>query len=256
MTNVFKNRLQEVIILATIFLTFPSCKKDDRKFGQPQTFYGKEVVVGSGTARSFIKTNESGNPQSIGFTFSALALSNLPMSSVAFLIPVPAENNTMVDHISFDFNAHGHEPSGIYDVPHFDVHFYNISQAEQENISNTSPEMEVLPPATYIPTDYVPIPGGDAKMGKHWTDSTGNEFHGVAFDKTFIYGSYNGQFIFHEAMVALSYLQTKPNATMEIKQQAKVQVGGYYPTKYSISYDEEKQNYTISLDGLQRRISQ
>lgn len=257
MKNLYRSTRHKVLCLTVCLLTvLNSCTKDDDTNRGAQTIYGQEISVGSGKAQSFILTDERGDPQKIGFTFTAATLTNLPMHSAKFEIPVPKGNNTMVDHISFDFNAHGHEPPGIYDVPHFDIHFYNISKAERESISTTNPKIEILPPSEYIPLDYAPIPGGDPQMGKHWTDTTGHEFHGIAFDKTFIYGSYDGRFIFHEAMAALSYLQTKPNVTMDIKQQAKVQVGGYYPRKFSILYDEQKQVYTVSLDDLHVRLAQ
>ncbi|RYD93814.1 MAG: hypothetical protein EOP50_10530, partial [Sphingobacteriales bacterium] len=60
-------------------------------------------------------------------------------------------------------------------------------------------------------------------MGKHWADTTAVEFHGKKFEKTFIYGSYNGKFIFLEPMIALDYLKTKPNITLPISQAAKAQ---------------------------------
>jgi hypothetical protein len=244
-------------VLSIFFITaLYGCSKDENTSDQTGMLLGEEITVGEGTARSFIAVDSKGDPQKIGFTFSASTLENLPMHSAMFEIAVPKGNNTMVDHISFDFNAHGHEPPGVYDVPHFDIHFYNISKAERAVIQPNTAAMDLLPSAEYIPRDYAPIPGGDINMGKHWTDTTGTEFHGKPFDKTFIYGSYNGMFIFHEAMVALSYLQTKPNVTMEVKQQSKVQVGGYYPSAFSITYDEAKQLYTVSMDNLQRRIAQ
>lgn len=248
--------LRRTLLCSFFVIALYGCSKDENTNDQARMLLGDEVTVGEGTARSFISLDSQGDPEQIGFTFTASTLENLPMHSAMFEIPVPKGNNTMVDHISFDFNAHGHEPPGVYDVPHFDIHFYNISKAERAVIQPNTAAMDLLPSAEYIPKDYAPIPGGDVNMGKHWTDTTGSEFHGKPFDKTFIYGSYNGMFIFHEAMVALSYLQTKQNVTMPVKQQAKVQVGGYYPAAFSISFDEAKQLYTISMDNLQRRIAQ
>lgn len=254
-TQAFRAFIMPLFLLPLLFL-LNGCSKDESANDRATSLFGEDVTVGRGTARSFIIVNSVGDPEQIGFTFTASTLEDLPMHSAMFEIPVPKGNNTMVDHISFDFNAHGHEPPGVYDVPHFDIHFYNISKAERAAIKPNTKEMELLPSAEYVPQDYAPIPGGDPNMGKHWTDTTGTEFNGKPFDKTFIYGSYDGRFIFHEAMIALSYLQTKPNVTMAIKQQNKVQVGGYYPASFSIKFDEEKQLYTVSMDNLQRRIAQ
>jgi hypothetical protein len=252
MIKLYKKSLKGICLLAALALFLDSCKKDDATFYQPTVAYGENVTLGNGKAQSFVTKDANGNPTSIGFSFSADALVNLPATNTMTTIPAPANNGTLVDHLSFDFNANGHEPAGIYDVPHFDIHFYMISEAEQHMIVS-GPEMQVLPSSEYIPTNYQPIPGGDPMMGKHWADVSAKEFNGQPFDHTFIFGSYNGKFIFHEAMVSLAFFNSKQNFTDVIETQAKVQREGYYPKTYSISYDAAKKIYTVTLDQLTLR---
>lgn len=252
MIKLYKRSLKGIYVLAALALLLDACKKDDTAFPQPTTTYGKTVPLFGGKAQSFVTKDASGIPQSIGFFFSEEALNDLPTTNTMTMIPAPEDNGTLVDHMSVDFNAHGHEPAGIYDVPHFDLHFYMIPEMEQHAIVN-GPEMELLPPAEYYPQDYADIPGGDPMMGKHWADLTSKEFNGQPFDRTFIYGSYNGRFIFHEAMVTLEFFKSKQNFSDKIKQQTKVQRDGYYPQKYSVTYDATTKIYTVSLDQLSLR---
>ncbi len=154
------------------------------------------------------------------------------------------------DHIDFGWNPHGHEPPGIYDVPHFDVHFYMISVDYQNTILD--PALIVTPPdAQYIPAGYF-TPGGLVPlMGEHWLDFNAAELNGGDFTKTFIYGSYDQEFIFYEPMITLAYLQQKGNEKMAIPQpEAFQRTGLYYPTTYSINYDAVKKEYLITLENL------
>ena len=54
---------------------------------------------------------------------------------------------------------------------------------------------------------------GFPRMGLHWADAAAPEFSGQPFVKTFIYGSYDGAFIFAEPMLTKAYLESKPVAT-------------------------------------------
>jgi len=78
-------------------------------------------------------------------TLSDGALENLPAGddhgddhgdghdhALAVTLPMPSQAvGTNIDHISLDWNPNGHEPAVLYGAPHFDVHFYMISQAQK-----------------------------------------------------------------------------------------------------------------------------
>ena len=249
MVKLYKRVLKGIHLVAALSLILSACKKDSTIVHQPTTTYGKTVALFGGKAQSFVTKDADGVPQTIGFSFSADALDNLPATNSMVTIPAPEDNGTLVDHMSVDFNAKGHEPPGVYDVPHFDLHFYMIPEVEQMAIV-PGPQMEVLPATEYIPKDFISFPSGDPMMGKHWGDATSKEFNGQAFDRTFIYGSYNGKFIFHEAMVTLAYFHSKQSFTDIVKQQKKVQRDGYYPQTYSVIYDAKSKLYTVTLNQL------
>jgi hypothetical protein len=239
-------------VLSLLFLISSCDKDDDQNATDLKITYGNFVNVGNGKARSFISKNADGSVKEVGFNFTEDALSGLPDQNTPFVLPMPADNKTQINHISFDYSVHGHGPEHIYDVPHFDVHYYMISEQEKNSITVTDPKIDILPPASSIPKNYIPGPN-EAKMGKHWVDSTSHELHGKDFTSTFVYGSYNGKFIFLEPMISVNYLKTKPNVMLDVVSLASVQQTGLYPQKYAILWEKERREYTVSLNNLTLR---
>jgi hypothetical protein len=168
---------------------------------------------------------------------------------------MPAQASaTGIDHISLDWNPHGHEPAFLYGAPHFDVHFYMISQAEQDKIPGGLDTTYV--DAKYIAPDYwSPDPTSVPMMGRHYVDSTSHEFRGVPFDRTFIYGFSKGTMVFFEPMITKAYLESHPvSATMPVKMpQAYQRTGKYYPSKYTVHYEASTKETIVRLEGLVRK---
>jgi len=227
-------------------------------------FAGEAAPVGNGTARSWVAMDKDGKPTAIGVTFTEAALAGLPQSLTPgliwteFLLPLPPEASaTGFNHIGFNWNPKGHDPEGVYKVPHFDFHFYLISPADRDRITTRGDDLERVRkplPAEFIPDGYVIAPASEEPgMGLHWVEPNSHEFHGKAFTHTFIYGSYDGRMIFLEPMMTKAFLETRPNITVPIKLPAKYQKPGYYPTQYSVKYDPESREYTVSIEGLALR---
>jgi hypothetical protein len=128
-----------------------------------------------------------------------------------------------------NWNPAGHEPPGIYDLPHFDLHYYMISNEEREAMDNA--KMDILPDAAYFPQTYISPGPGVPKMGNHWLDVTSPELNGQTFTQTFLMGSYNSQVIFYEPMITKAFLKSTSNFERAIPQPAKYQAAGWYPTK-------------------------
>jgi hypothetical protein len=238
--------------------------------------YGPAQALGNGTARTYVILDTAGRPASLGVALSEGAMSGLPQtpkpgmpSAVMLMLALPtAAEVTGFDHVMLDWNPQGHEPEHVYTLPHFDFHFYTISEAEQMAIMPTAPQFAErasrLPPDEFVPNGYVSahIPMGVAPaaatipmMGLHWLDAAAPELHGRTFTGTFIYGSYDGRFIFAEPMITKAYIESVkslPGNTVvsAVKVPAKYQRAGYYPTRYTISWDAGSQEYRIALDGL------
>ncbi|WP_224995801.1 DUF5602 domain-containing protein [Cesiribacter sp. SM1] len=219
------------------------------------TYYGPAVPVGGGVARVRAEISKNGEPLSIGVVLSDKAVTNLPHEMTEYVLQLPKKARlTPFDHFTLDWNPHGHEPDHIYTHPHFDMHFYTISQDERASIGFNDPLAENLPDPQYMPASYIALPGSIPMMGKHWVDPASPELNGADFTQTFLWGSYNKKVIFLEPMITLDYLLSKPNKNFELQQPAAYQQSGkYYPTSYSIRYDEKRKEHAIDLLGLIKR---
>ena len=235
-----------------------------------RTVLGNAVALGNGTVRTYLTTTADGTPVELGVAVTEAALTGLPHHGgstvpqpdghVMFehVLPLPAGNPTPFKHVVLNWNPGGHEPPGIYDTPHFDVHFYTISGAERIAIDAADPEFqrkaERRPAADLIPKGYIlPAPVGFPQMGVHWVDPTSPELNGKPFTSTFIYGSWNGNLIFAEPMFTKAFLESKPQFTAPLPAPARYQSPGYYPSGYSVKWEEAKREYRIALVGLVKK---
>lgn len=215
------------------------------------TFYGPAVSIGIGIAQTFVMMSHSGTPESVGIRFSEKYLENLPDTEEKWTLNLPQQvEGLLIDHIDFGWNPHGHVPSGIYDVPHFDFHFYTVSKDYVNNINDPA-KAGMLPAHEFWPATYFPSPGFVPMMGKHWLSGLANELQpGGEFTQTFIYGSYESMFIFYEPMITLDYFNQKGNEQFDIFQPTAFQRNGYYPTSYSITYDSIRKEYRVVLENM------
>lgn len=237
------------MLAAAVFAA--GCSEDSTTPSLAKTIIGQEVAMGGGKVRSWIKLDAAGNPSAVGVTFGEAALTGLDTTSQVFALTLPAEKSmTPVDHITVDWNPRGHLPDSIYTLPHFDFHFYTITQAVQDAI--TYGPNNVTVGAQFIPPSYIGDPISIPKMGVHYTDSSAGEFHGSLFDKTFVYGFSGANHVFLEPMITLAYLEGRKTAATPVSiaynQPAAFQkTGVYYPTYYDITYDATAKEYTVSL---------
>ncbi len=261
----FLIRKLSIIIAIVAIVGMQSCMEDESvlennetlselKNATMNTFYSKTVPVGNGVARAWIKTSKMGNPLEVGINLSGKALMNLPDEPMQYVLPLPkGKGNHFYKHVLFDWNPGGHEPPGIYDLPHFDFHFYIIPSEQREAIPPMNPPyMDPAPDPMYIPLNYMQLPGLVPQMGAHWVDSTSSELPPVfeTFTKTFILGSYQSEYIFWEPMITREYLLSQPDDVIPIPQPQAYQKDGWYAMDYTISYSSHPETYTIALVNL------
>ncbi len=248
-----------LFIFATIFLL--GCEEDQSTEQEPlqaTEFTGAKVPVGDGEAWTYVETNAGQTPIAIGIQFTADALVNLPTGSMhadEFVLQLPTEITvTPYDHITLDWNEHGHEPMNVYDRPHFDIHFYFMSMAERNQISPTDSVQFNKPLAEdYLPSMYLETPGGVPRMGAHIIDLMSPEIAGTGiFTHTFIYGKYDGEVNFLEPMVTKETLDAQVAIDKEIRQPSAWQKSGYYPQRYTVDYDASTQIYSIIMKDLMK----
>ena len=258
----------------------------------PDRVSGWRAQLGKGDVASFAELQPTGAPTTLGIAISADALASLPpepsdhhhcfdrdgdgVTSHAtecahtheFVIPLPdavsQRDDVPFKWVLLNWNMHGHMPPGIYDVPHFDVHFF-IQSIEDVFAIHDGPCGPEMVNCDHFATAKLPLPDGlmhpDFKdvdavapaMGNHLIDLDGHEFHGMPFTMSWIYGVYGGRVTFYEQMVALDFLQSRPNACAPIKATPSVAVAGYYPTQRCVRYDAASDAYVVSLEGFTYR---
>ena len=261
--------------------------------------YGTPVQVGNGTVRTYVVLDQKdeSRPLEIGVAMSESSLEGLPapmqmpaengksgeMANMnMYLLDLPAQNPTQYKFVQFDWNPLGHEPAGVYDLPHFDFHFYTVPKDVRASIVPSDPQyfakaanfpapefrapfyIDAATPAG-APAGAVTVP----QMGLHWLDVRSPELQRMAgnpagfkpFTKTFIYGSWNGQFIFDEPMITRSYILSKQAATnpaeideiIPVSTAQRYSPAGYYPSAYRITWDAQQKEYRIALTQLSWR---
>lgn len=252
-----------VVLAATAMTTLTGCGDDEpTSTSKAGTFKGTTTVVGKGSAYSWVKLDDAGNPTSIGISLTDSAmvgLSEVPFPPQMFNVSLPAQASaTAFNHIGLDWGAMGHPPEPIYTTPHFDIHFYLVDTATKNAISPLdSTAGRVTPEPAMIPTGYTAgpppheiVPG----MGIHYVDPTSHEFHGSAFTSTLIYGFWKGKMIFVEPMITRAFLQSKATHEANLALPTTYPTADkYYPTKYKVSYDATTGEHVISLDAMVKR---
>ena len=222
---------------------------------------GEAVAFGKGTARTLVALDVDGSPKTIGVSLSATALDGLPPEPPAddlgwlYRLPLPAGLALPpYDHVGLYWNPLGHEPRGIYDVGHFDVHFFLSPPEQLDRITAVDRDLELvyrLPPASAIPPGYFLPPGTQhRRMGVHWIDGSTGELHGEKFTATFIVGSYDQQVNFLEPMITRAFLASRPDLTKAVAQPADFARAGWYPTTWSVRWDEQRGECLVLLDSL------
>lgn len=254
-----KHTTAKMITVLVVLLGLLSCEKDSVTTPPSSvTHYGPEKPLGGGVAKAFITLNYAGNPVNVGFAISETAMNNLPHDEdhygLALDLPSQANGKTPFKFLGLDYNPHGHEPVGVYNVPHFDFHFYKITNAERLAITAGDPKLDVLPAESYLPATYFPA-GGVPQMGNHWIDPASPELNGEPFTKTLIYGSYDGKVTFVEPMITVEHIKAKDWLNIAIKQPQKFAPAGYYPTTYSVHHNLQAKLYEITIENFVNRTA-
>ena len=259
-----------MLLSAGVILIMQACQKDDQfslvpdngKFSKSglkantvNTFYSPTLPVGKGIGRAWVTENSAGEPVSVGVNLSEKALENLPVEHTDYVFILPKnKGENFYTHVLLNWNPQGHFPDHVYDVPHFDVHFYIIPNEERMAIeADDFTEFANAPSSQYVPDYYFQIPGGEPQMGAHWADLLSPELtpeDDGTFTKTFIWGSYDGKFIFWEPMITRAYLLSHPDEIIPLRQPDAYQQDGYYATHYKVSYSLSPKEYSISLQNL------
>lgn len=164
-----------------------------------------------------------------------------------------------------NWNPMGHMPPHVYDLPHFDVHFYLKDNDERLAIRpGPCPALvncedyklgKDLPDQRYLAPDYADMDAVEPAMGNHLIDPTGPEFNGERFTHTFIYGSWDDEITFYEPMITHEWLAgvrdgDRPNRCFAMKLPTAWQKSGWFPTRYCIRHLDNRKELQVSMEGF------
>ncbi|RPI76403.1 MAG: hypothetical protein EHM47_00330, partial [Ignavibacteriales bacterium] len=131
--------------------------------------YGDSTSFGGGMIKSWIEVDAGNNPQRVGITITKSILSNLPSGYRDISLNLPAAADSLFKHIFINWNPGGHPPQTVYGLPHFDMHYYIITNAERQQIQGGIHNVPVA--SEFIPEDYIFTPGEEyvsvPQMGVH-----------------------------------------------------------------------------------------
>jgi hypothetical protein len=253
---------------------------------------GGYVESGGGRLSTYADMEALGAPKTIGVSFSSAFMNALPATHSdehhcadrnkdgvvsrpaecfmghEWVVPLPSNASSRAD-VPFkwalvNWNPMGHIPPGVYDLPHFDVHFYMepIEKVFAIEPGPCGPEFvrcdqfaiaKKPVPNNYIHADYKDVDAVAAAMGNHLIDITAPEFNGQRFTRSWIFGMYDGRITFYEEMLSRDYLLSKPDTCHPIKTPGAVGQAGYYPTMSCIRYDATRDAYTVSMENFVQR---
>jgi len=276
-----------------------ACKDDGTSPRDAQRrVYGDALAVGNGRARTYVvvDANDASTPLEVGVALDEAAMDGLPapmamppstsddphnhVDTHVYDLAMPAGNPSPYKFVELDWNPAGHEPPGIYDIPHFDFHFYTVSKAERDAIDPAAlgaafnTKSAALPAQDFRAPDYVPLAAPGAPivavphMGVHWSDTHAPELQAAlghpeanrTFTTTFIHGSWDGKFIFDEPMITRAYIMGRKTATAAAQRDSLMTLAtptrttaGLTPSAYRVTYDADAKEYRIALTQFVRK---
>jgi hypothetical protein len=246
--------MKHLLVVAIAGALLISCKKDESKKNDQ---VGSKVEFYDGKVWSSVKLTNSGAPEQVVLTLDSNVLNSVPSAGEPnhhegeVMIPLPAKaiETTPFKFIMMNWNPEGHDPADIYDIPHFDMHFYMNTPTEVAAFVDPV-KLTAAPAAGYLPVMHM---AGHAvpAMGTHWVDITSPEFNNQTFSQTFIYGTYDSKVVFYEPMITLDFLKITTSFQRPLPQPAKFSKTGYYPTVLQVTKQNGQVN--IILTGFQLR---
>jgi hypothetical protein len=247
--------------------------------------YGVPTALGNGRARTYVVVDQKagGRTLELGVAFDERAMEGLRAPDLShgehadhdmLNLPLPTQHASAFKFVELDWNPRGH--GAPHADPHFDFHFYTISQAERDAIvpsdpawvakARNEPDAASIPafyanPATLLglPAEAIAVP----QMGAHWLDLRSPELQGMLghpeayrpFTSTFIYGAWDGQLIFMEPMITRAFIMAKRDAAdpaardeiIPISTSSSYPSGGFRPNAYRVTYDAQAKEYRVGL---------
>jgi hypothetical protein len=182
-----------------------------------------------------------------------------PRAATALDLPADAAPISGLMHLTTFWEPMGHPP-GPYLTPHFDFHFYLISQEERNAIDCSESGKPVALPVGYgmidvaLPPDMVAMTGTSTlvglcvpQMGMHSLLVTELESEDT-FRGSMVIGYYQQKPIFIEPMISREMLMEKRSFTLPIPEIPGA--SGNYPREFRADFDDATQSYRFTFSAF------
>lgn len=177
-----------------------------------------------------------------------------PEQLATVILPAEARTALGFDHLGINWEAHGHPPTPFL-TPHFDFHFYNLTQAEVQAIDCSDQSKPASLPTGYVLPD-IDIPGMGVlvglcvpRMGMHAMAEEEIESTDP-FDASLIVGYYGGEAIYIEPMVSRERLLERSSFELPVPTIENLPAGVHYPGKFRAEYDAAERQYRLVFTGF------
>ena len=177
-----------------------------------------------------------------------------PQQLATVALPAQAKSALGLDHLGINWEAHGHPPTPFLD-PHFDFHFYYLSQSEVRAIDCSDDTKPSKLPARHALPD-IDVPGLGMlvglcvpQMGMH--AMTEEELEATEpFEASLLVGYYGGEVISFEPMVSRERLLERSDFSPPVPTMENLPAGVHYPTEFRAEYDAARKQYRMVFTGF------
>jgi hypothetical protein len=180
------------------------------------------------------------------------AMSWPPAPVTALALPAAAQQRTGLTHLTVFWEPMGHPP-GPYLTPHFDFHFYTVSQDQRltmdcADLSKPAelaagyslPDVALPPPMATMTGTSTLVGLCVPQMGMHSLLTSELESTGL-FRGTMVIGYYQGKPIFLEPMITQAMLMERRGFDLPIP--SIPGIAGNQPRVFRAEYDEQQKAY-------------
>lgn len=267
------NKILSVVPLGTVLIVAMTTS-----VVQAATFYGETKPLGNGFVRSFVELDKDRNPLEVGVTLTKDVLP-LPTEDgqpdIKFELSLPPEaSTTAFDQVEITYRPQNY--SGvrtIFDAPRISTDFFLISPQERDAICPNYQVIDRLPTCVGEEREQAlktpalgTLPEGfeigvvpEARHGIRYFDGKAplpiGEINGEQqLTSVYNYAIFDGnQLTALDIVSSNAFLETQADFNSPIKLPTSFSQSGYYPTEYSVTYDDTSQEYTVALSGLTYR---
>ena len=177
-----------------------------------------------------------------------------PDGQYVLSFPAVVQATTYFNHLELGWNPHGHEPRGVFDVPHFDFHFESVPVADvfaigfgdgppQAPHDPVAPASERIPAGYMYPSQFALVPF----MGVHAVRPD-DIVPSDQFTTIMIAGFFNGNMIFMEPMITQRFLLLRQSFTLDVPMPAVLGRTTHYPSRFRGIYDKKTDAFNFVFD--------